>query len=107
MLVVYLLMALVGAVAAIFALQNIDPVVIRFLGWRIEGAPLSMVIMLSIVVGVVLTSLVGLVRHWKMRYRIRQLESQLARLKPAAPVASGASASTEAPRSTATPTQDR
>lgn len=80
MLVVYLLMAVVGAAAAIFALQNIDPVVIRFLTWRIEGAPLSMVIMLSIVVGVVLTSLVGFVRQWKLRSRIRQLENRLARL---------------------------
>ena len=80
MLVVYLLMAVVGAAAAIFALQNIDPVVIRFLTWRIEGAPLSMVIMLSILAGVVLTSLIGFVRQWKLRSRIRQLENRLARL---------------------------
>ncbi len=81
MAVVYLLLALVGAAAAIFALQNIDPVVIRFLGWRIEGAPLSLVIMLSIVVGIVLTSLVGVVQHWKLRSRIRQLENRLAQTR--------------------------
>ena len=103
MLAVYLLMAVVGAAAAIFALQNIDPVVIRFLGWRIEGAPLSMVIMLSIVVGVILTSLVGLVRHWKMRYRIRQLENQLARLRPVESLGSAQPTPTPAPTST----QDR
>jgi uncharacterized integral membrane protein len=85
MLAVYLLMAIVGAAAAIFALQNIDPVVIRFLTWRMEGAPLSMVIMLSIVVGVILASLVGFVRHWKLRARIRQLENRLARLPAAEP----------------------
>ena len=45
MVVVYFAMALVGAAAAVFALQNVDPVVIRFLGWRIEGAPLALVIM--------------------------------------------------------------
>jgi len=50
-------------------------------------------------VGVVLTSLVGLVRHWKMRYRIRQLENQLARLKPADPMGSA--------QPTSIPTQDR
>jgi len=100
MLAVYLLMAVVGAAAAIFALQNIDPVVIRFLAWRVEGAPLSLVIMLSITVGVVLTSLVGLVRHWKMRYRIRQLENQLARLKPADPM--GSAQPTATPTSTST-----
>lgn len=80
MLAVYVLMAVVGAAAAIFALQNIDPVVIRFLGWRVDGAPLSLVIMLSIAVGVVFTSLVGIVRQWKMRSRIRQLENRLAQV---------------------------
>ena len=80
--VVYFLMAVVGAAAAIFALQNIDPVVIRFLGWRIEGAPLSLVILLSIIAGVVFASLLGVVRQWKMRSRIRQLETRLAQAQP-------------------------
>lgn len=80
MVLVYLLMALVGAAAAVFALQNVDPVVIRFLGWRIEGAPLAMVIMLSVLAGIVLTSLVGLVQQWKLRSRIRQLENRLAQI---------------------------
>jgi uncharacterized integral membrane protein len=84
MVIVYLLMALVGAAVAIFALQNIDPVVIRFLGWRVEGAPLAMVIMLSVLLGIVLTSLVGLVQQWKLRSRIRQLEARLAQ-SPAPP----------------------
>ena len=78
MVFVYLLTALVGAAAAVFALQNVDPVVIRFLGWRIEGAPLAMVIMLSVLAGIVLTSLVGLVQQWRLRSRIRQLENRLA-----------------------------
>ena len=43
---------------AVFALQNVDPVVIRFLGWRIEGAPLAMVIM-GRSRGIVLTALIG------------------------------------------------
>ena len=86
MAIVYLLMALVGAAAAVFALQNVDPVVIRFLGWRIEGAPLAMVIMLSVLAGVVLTSLVGLVQQWKLRSRIRHLENRLAQ-SPAPPPA--------------------
>ena len=84
MTIIYLLMALIGAAAAIFALQNIDPVVIRFLAWRVEGAPLAMVIMLSVLVGIVLTSLVGFVQQWKLRSRIRQLENRLAQA-PALP----------------------
>jgi len=78
MTLAYLLMALVGAACAVFALQNMDPVVIRFLGWRVEGMPLALVILLSLLGGLVLASCVGLLRHWKLRSRIRQLEAQLA-----------------------------
>lgn len=82
MVFVYLLTALIGAAAAVFALQNVDPVVIRFLGWRIEGAPLAMVIMLSVLAGIVLTSLVGVVQQWRLRAKIRQLEHRLAQSPP-------------------------
>ncbi len=78
MTLAYLLMALVGAACAVFALQNMDPVVIRFLGWRIEGMPLALVILLSVLGGLVLASCVGLLRHLKLRSRIRQLKAQLA-----------------------------
>jgi uncharacterized integral membrane protein len=84
MVIMYILMVLVGAAGAIFALQNIDPVVIRFLAWRIEGAPLAMVIILSIVIGMVLTSMVGIVQQWKLKSRIRELENHLAQVSAAA-----------------------
>jgi uncharacterized integral membrane protein len=75
---VYVLMALIGAAAAVFALQNLDPVVIRFITWRIEGAPLALVMLLSLIMGAVLASLIGIVRSLKLRSRIRQLEHRLA-----------------------------
>ena len=78
MVVVYLLVALLGAAIALFAVQNSSPVVVRFLAWRIEE-PGSLVVLLSVIVGIVLTALLGVVRHWKLRSRIRQLESSLAR----------------------------
>ena len=82
MTAVYLLVALVGAAIAVFAVQNISHVVIRFLGWQIEGA-LSLVVLLSILMGIVLTSLIGLVPHWRLRAKNRQLENRLARLAAA------------------------
>ena len=83
--VAYLLVALLGAAIAVFAIQNNSTVVIRFLAWQLEGA-LSLVILLSALVGIVLTSMLGAVRHWKLRSRIRQLENQLARIPaPASP----------------------
>ena len=82
--VVYLLVAVLGAAIAVFVIQNLSPVVIRFVSWQIEGA-LSLVVLLSILAGIVLTSLCGLVPHWKLRSRIRQLESRLAERSAAEP----------------------
>lgn len=86
MIVIYLLMALLGSAATIFALQNRDPVEIWFLAWGVKGMPLALVILLSLLVGVVFTSLSGLVKIIKMRYRIRQLETQVGQLIAAQPV---------------------
>jgi uncharacterized integral membrane protein len=77
MTALYVVIALIGAAAAVFALQNIDPVVIRFLVWRVEGAPLALVILVSLAVGMMVASLSGFVRQWKLRSRIRQLEQRL------------------------------
>ena len=80
MLFVYVLMALVGAAAAVFAIQNLDPVVIRFLVWRVEGMPLALVILISAFIGVVFASLSGFAQQWRLRSRLRQLENQVAQL---------------------------
>jgi uncharacterized integral membrane protein len=55
MIAIYLLMALLGSAATIFALQNRDPVEIWFLAWSVKGMPLALVILLSLLVGVVFT----------------------------------------------------
>jgi uncharacterized integral membrane protein len=87
MIVIYLLMALLGSAATIFALQNRDPVKISFLTWSIEGMPVALVILLSLLLGVVFASLSGLVKVLRMRYRIRQLETQVNQLIAAQPSA--------------------
>ncbi|HVQ78102.1 MAG TPA: LapA family protein [Candidatus Binatia bacterium] len=88
MIAVYVVMAVIGAAMAVFALQNLDPVVIRFVTWRIQEVPLAVVILISIVTGLTFASLVGFVQHFKLRRRIRQLEAQIRRAAPpAAPVA--------------------
>jgi uncharacterized integral membrane protein len=71
---VYVLLVLVGAATAIFTVQNTDPVVIRFIGWRVEGMPLALVILLSLLVGLFIGSTVGVIQQLRLRTRIRQLE---------------------------------
>src|SRR5215510_7841670 len=84
MIMAYVLVALVGAAITLFAVQNNTPVVVRFIGWRVEE-PVSLVVLLSVLAGAVLTAALGVVRYWRLRSRIRQLENQLARAQvPAA-----------------------
>jgi len=78
MIMVYLLVALLGAGIALFAVQNNTSVVVRFLVWQIDE-PLSLVVLLSVLIGIVLTAALGIVRQWKLRSRIRELENRLAR----------------------------
>jgi uncharacterized integral membrane protein len=80
MIIIYLLMALLGSMATIFALQNRAPVEIWFLTWSVQGMPLALVILLSVLLGTVFASLSGLVKILKLKYRIRQLEAQVSQL---------------------------
>ena len=80
MIAIYLLMALLGSAATIFALQNSGTVDISFLAWSVTGMPVALVILLSLLLGVVFASLSGVVKILKLRYRVRQLETQVAQL---------------------------
>lgn len=83
--VIYVLIAVVAIAIALFAVQNADRVTVSFLAWRIEGAPLAAVILISGAVGAILVSLVGAVQRWKLRARLRQLESRLQTLEALRP----------------------
>jgi len=84
-ILIYLLMALIGAAAAVFAIQNPTRVAVSFLAWQTGGMPLSLVIVLSALVGIVLAAVAGVAHHIRLRLRIRQLEARLAKQPAAAP----------------------
>jgi uncharacterized integral membrane protein len=83
MLFVYLLMAVVGVLAMVFAVQNPDPVQVRFLHWRIADLPLSLVILFSAIVGVICAAVSGFAQQVRLRLKIRQLERRIAQLSDA------------------------
>ena len=87
MILIYLLMALIGAAAVAFAIQNPTSVAVRFLVWETRGMPLSLVILLSALAGIVLASVAGLTQQIRLRLRLRQLEARLAKVTQSAPAA--------------------
>ncbi len=95
MLFIYLLMAVVGVLAMIFAVQNPDSVEVRFLQWRTVSLPLSLVILFSTFVGVIFAAISGFAQQIRLRLKIRQLEHRIAQLSDAPP-----------PRPTAAPGPD-
>ena len=78
MVIVYVVMALVGAGLAVFVVQNLGTVEVIFLVWRVQGMPLALVILLALFTGMVLAWVGMLGPNLRLRARIRALERQRA-----------------------------
>jgi uncharacterized integral membrane protein len=92
MIVVYLLIAMLGAAVAFFGMQNPQPIAVKFFAWRSTELPLSMLMLLSALAGILLAALSDFPQQLRLRRRIRHLERQLAKeqrfaevFKPLAP----------------------
>jgi uncharacterized integral membrane protein len=73
MVFIYLLMALFGAAAVVFAVQNPEPVQLTFLGWKTTSMPLSFVLMMAAFVGVVVASVSAFAEKFELQRRVRAL----------------------------------
>lgn len=80
MIFVYILVAILGAGAMAFAVQNPDPVTISFLNWRSVSLPLSLLLMLSVFVGVIFAAVSGFAREIELRLKVRLLKRRIATL---------------------------
>ena len=87
MVFVYVLIAILGAAAMAFAVQNPDAVTVTFLPSRAVSLPLSILLMLSVFVGVVFASVSGFAREIELKLKVRKLEKRIAELS--APVDGG------------------
>jgi uncharacterized integral membrane protein len=61
----YLVVALLGAAVAVFALQNSAPTSVRFLIWTLDGLPLAAVALASLGIGLVVAGLPLWIRGWR------------------------------------------
>jgi uncharacterized integral membrane protein len=80
--VVFVLGAIVGMAVLVFALENQEPVALRYLfAWQTPPIPLFAVIMASVGVGCVIASLFGLAAYLRERKIIRQQRRTIADLQ--------------------------
>ena len=84
MVFVYLIMALFGVAAVVFATQNPEPVSLTFLRWRTISMPLSFVLLMSAFVGVVVASVSAFAEKIQLQRKMRALERRVAELTEAA-----------------------
>jgi len=70
----------ISLVAVLFALQNIAPVTVVFLGWRFEGS-LALVLFVALVTGALVSFLASLPALIKGRMAAAQHRKQLASLE--------------------------
>jgi uncharacterized integral membrane protein len=70
-----------GVVVAIFAVQNVAPVEVRFFLWQVEG-PLAAVVLTAVGAGLLVALLLGLPDTILSRLRMRRLEHQVREANP-------------------------
>ncbi|KKW13656.1 MAG: hypothetical protein UY54_C0030G0007 [Parcubacteria group bacterium GW2011_GWA2_50_10b] len=82
MLIFLIIGLLLGGVSVAFALQNIEVVTVTFLAWQFEGS-LAFVILLSLVVGMLVSTLLSLPATIKKSFQISTLKKHNESLKGA------------------------
>jgi uncharacterized integral membrane protein len=79
----YLVVAILAAAVAVFALQNSAPTTVRFLTWTLDGLPLAAVALASLGIGLVVAGVPLWIRSWRSRSRARASEARVAMLEKA------------------------
>lgn len=80
----YLVVAVVAAAVAVFALQNTTPVDLRFIVWKMPQVPLATVVLLSVASGIVVVGVPLWYRLWRLRGQVRDVERAVADRQPPA-----------------------
>ncbi|NVL91280.1 MAG: LapA family protein [Desulfobacterales bacterium] len=77
-LVIILLVALV---LILLTVQNPNPVPLQFLSWETQRVPLIVIILISLLVGIVISSVISLIKQSKLRAKIHELQREIEELK--------------------------
>ena len=79
----YLIVALLTAAVVVFAFQNGTPVTVRFLTWTVPEISAAALILMALVSGLLIAAIPLWIQRWRLRARVRGLESQVRQLETA------------------------
>ncbi|MEW6087789.1 MAG: LapA family protein [bacterium] len=61
-------------VFVVLGIQNPNPITMHFFGWHSPEVPLVFIIIISMIIGMVIVSLIGVMRQFKISREIKRLE---------------------------------
>ena len=79
----YLVVAFLTAAIVVFAFQNGAPLSVRFLAWTVPEVSAAAVILIALVSGLLIAAIPLWIQRWRLRVRVRGLESQVRQLESA------------------------
>ncbi len=73
----YLVVAVLAAAVAVFALQNGAPATVRFIVWNLDGIPLAGLILGAFAAGLLIAGIPLGIQRWRARSQTRRLEAHV------------------------------
>jgi len=76
-----IIILLVALVLILVTVQNPNPVSVQFLSWEAQQVPMIIIILISLLVGIINSSVLGLIKQSKLKEKIRRLQREIEELK--------------------------
>ena len=76
-----IIILLVALVLILMTVQNPNPVSVQFLSWQAQQVPVIIVILISLLAGIAISAILGLIKQSKLKDKIRRLHIELDDLK--------------------------
>ncbi len=76
-----IIILLVALVLVLMTVQNPNPVSVQFLSWEAKQVPVIIVILISLLAGIIISSVLGLIKQSKLKDKIRRLQREIEELK--------------------------
>ena len=76
-----IIILLVALVLILMTVQNPNPVSVQFLSWQAQQVPVIIIILISLLAGVIISSVLSLIKQSKLKDKIRRLEQEIEDLK--------------------------
>ena len=77
---------LVALALVVLTVQNPNPVSVQFLSWEAQQVPVIVIVLISLSSGVIISSVLGLIKQSKLKNKIRQQQRIIEDLKQPPPV---------------------